>query len=311
MASMGSDAQDDARALALERLAVDEARIVDRVQLVDGPGGPTLLYSTQREVDDASPALVIKAAPLADASRAREIARIARLLPAPADWDARPVGDRYEILYEQAGGAVSAIFVHDADGKATRVSVEHPFESFTRPHFVRAAVDGRADVAAVADLKKIVVFPGGLAQPVKYVALADGADGVAGQATDRWVAAKTTLSGAQLFGTLPGRLTLFHIGSGDTRRTAVPDLLAYELDAATLGDDILVFATGRPAVLLLGQRAHRPLRLAAEPRQWLSQLSRPALLVTSQAVHAAAIANAGTEQAAIVYGSLPLAAVAR
>jgi hypothetical protein len=218
-------AQDDNQSFVMRPLRLADAPAIDALKLVEKAGQPTLLYSTRAGRDGGPYELVIHAVTVADATRTTEVARISQLLPPPS-WDARPVGDRYVILYEMSGGAVGAILFQDVQGDTRRVSVEHPFESFSRPHFVRGWTStGTPDVGAVADLKKVVVFPGGTVQPVKYVALADGADGIVGGTTDRWVVAKSIMSGDALFGTLPGRLTLSRVGAA-TRSTVVPDFLA-------------------------------------------------------------------------------------
>jgi hypothetical protein len=303
-------AQSDNQSFMMRPLRFPATPPVDALRLVEKGGQPTLLYSTRAGSDPGPYELVIHAAPVADVSRTTEVARVSQSLPPPS-WDARPVGDQYEIVYEQAGGAVGAILFQDIQGNTKRVSVEHPFQSFSRPHFVRGWTHaGTPDVAAVADLKKVVVFPGGTKQPVKYLALADGADGIVGGTTDRWVAAKSMMSGDALFGTLPGRLTLSRVGAGGARTATVPDFLAYELDAAPLGNDVVVFATSRPALLILGQRPERPYRLSAEDRSWLLRLSRPTILVTAQAVHIAALVSPGSDQAFVLYGTVPIGALA-
>ncbi len=309
----GSPAQGDDQTLTLRPLCIDGARAIDGLKLVETAGQPTMLYSTQAETQDRRYELVIRAAPIADLTRATEVARIGRMLPPPPQWDAQPVGDRYEIVYEMAGGAVNAILFQDTQGNTRRVSGEHPFESFTRPHFVRVSTNGAAvsNVGAVADLKKVVVFPRGTKQPVKYAAVADGVDGIVGGTTDHWVVAKRVMSGATLYDTLPGRLTLSRVGDTDTHGATVPDLLAFELDAAPLANDVVVFATSKPALLLVGRRPDRPFRLAAQDRSWLLALARPTILVTAQSVHVAAIVNPGGEQAVLLYGSVPIGALAQ
>jgi hypothetical protein len=313
--SVGSGAaQGDTQGVALRPLPIDGAEAIDGLQLVETAGKLTLLYSTQTEAPSGEYELVINAAPIANPAARIEVARIGRLLPPTPQWDARPVGDRYEIVYDEAGGAVNEIHHRDVEGNVTRLSTQHPYESFSRPHFVRSpAGTGTEDVGAVVDLKKVVVFPGGTTTPVKYVVLADGTDGIVGTLQNRWVAAKNSMSGLTLFDTLPGRLTLTRVGDtdGDTRSSIVPDLLVYELDAAALGSDVVVFATGKPAVLVLGARPHRPYRLGAENRSWLSQLSEPTMLITPQALHLAAIANPGSDRAIILYGSVPISALAQ
>jgi hypothetical protein len=311
MSSMaGSAAEEDGnRGLTLRPVRIAGARAIDGLKLVEAAGQPTLLYSTQAETPDRRYELVIRAAPIADMTRATEVARIGRMLPTPPQWDARPVGDRYEIVYEMAGGAVNAVLFQDGQGNTRRVSDEHPFESFTRPHFVRAGRGSTTDVGAVADLKKVVVFPRGTIQSAAYTALADGADGIVGGTMDRWVVAKSAMSGAALFDTLPGRLTLSWVGATDVRRIMVPDLLVYELDAAPLANDIVVFATSKPALLIRDRRLDRPYQLAAEDRRWLLWLSQPTILVTAQSVHLAALAHPGRDEAVVLYAAMPITAL--
>lgn len=304
-------AQDDNQALMLRPLEVADAPTIDQLKLVEKAGQPTLLYSTDVEPEAGHYQLVIRSAPVADITRATEVARIDKLLPARTLWDARPVGDRYEILYEMATGAMNDILFRDVQGDVRRVSSEHELESFSRPHFVRLGTGAvTSDVGAVAELKNVVVFPGGTTDGAKYVVLADGADGIVGGNTERWVVSKDRMSGATLFNTLPGRLTLSRVGATNTSRTTVPDVLAYEFDAAPLGNDFVIFATSKPAFLLLGRRPERPYRFSADDRSALLWLSRPTILVTAQFVHVAALLRPGTDQAAILYAAVPLGALA-
>lgn len=299
--------QDANRTFVMNPLPVPNAPAIDGLALVERRGVPTLLFSTQA----AGPGyqLVLHAAPVADASRAAEVMRIDRMLPVPPAWDARPAGTGFDVVYERALGAVNAIVFRDAQGNTVSVSEAHPSESFSRPHFVDAA--GGPDIAATADFRRIVVFPGGARAAVKYLPLADGADGVVGGAAERWAASKNSMSGEPMFDVLPGRLTVTRIGAGGTRTAeTVPDFLAYELDAAPNGGDVVIFATSRPAQVFLASRAERPFRLSAANRAWLLQLSRPAVLVTAQAIHLAAIAQPQTDEAAVLYGTLPLSALA-
>jgi hypothetical protein len=302
--------QDASQPFTLRALHVGAAPAIDGLKLVETAGQVTLLYSTQERSQPYPYELVIHAAPLTDIARASEVARIPRKLGVAPRWDALPVGDRYEILYEVAGGAINDINLQDAQGNITQVSVKHSLESFTRPHFVRQGTGVAAsDVGAVAERKRVVVFPGGTKQEVEYVALADGDDGIVGGTTERWVAAKSLMSGDTLFNTLPGRLTLSSVLPAGTRSITVPDLLVYEFDAAALANDVVVFATSKPALLIHGARPHRPFRLTTEDRRWLLQLSRPTILVTAQFVHLAAIVSPRSDQAAILYGAVPIGAL--
>jgi hypothetical protein len=303
-------AQGDNPSFMMRPLRIADAPAIDALKLVETAGQPTLLYSTRPTPEGLLYELVIKAVPVADPTRVSEIARIGEMLP-PRNWDARPVGDRYEMLYELNGGAISEIVFQDAQGDMKPVSAAHPRESVGRPHFVHAVTNvPTPDVGAIVDLKKMVVFPGGTTQPVKYVVLADGVDGIVGGTTDRWTVSKGVMSGDALFGTLPGLVTLSRAGGPAARSTVVPDFLAYEIDAAPLANDILVFATSKPAVLILGRRPDRPYRLSADDRSWLLQLARPTILVSGQLVHLAAIVNPGNDRSLVLYGTMPIGAFA-
>jgi hypothetical protein len=301
--------QDDGQPFMLRPLPIADAPAIDAIKLVERQGQITLLYSTQDRSRPNQYQLVIHAAPVADITRLSEVARIVRMLPVTPRWDAQPAGGGYEIVYEVAGGAINDIDVRDAQGNSTTVSTEHSHESFTRPHFVRQGGAGTSDVGAVADRKRVVVFPGGTKAAVKYTPLADGDDGIVGGTQDRWVAAKNIMSGATLFNAPPGRLTLSLSGAVGTGSRVVPDLLVYEFDADALANDLVVFATSKPALLILGHRPERPLRLAAEDRTSLSQLSRPTVLVASQRIHLAAIVRPRSDQAVILYGAVPVSAL--
>ena len=295
----------------LRPLAIANPKKVDGLRIVERRGAPTLLFSTQAS-NDGQYQLVIHAAPIASIAEVTEVARVDRLLPVPPQWDARPVGNSFELLYEVAGGAVNAIAYQDSHGEIRRVSTEHPFETFGRPHFVGDRLTGEApDVATIAQLQKLVVFLRGTTQQEKYRALADGEDGVVVDLRHNLYVTKSEMSGPAMFDVLPGRLTI-HVGESEDRRsTVVPDVLAYELDADALGSDLVVFATSKPAFVVVGRRPQRTYRLEADDAAWVLQLSRPAVLVSPDVVHVAAIANPGSDQAVILYGAIPTSALAR
>jgi hypothetical protein len=300
--------QDAGQTFTMRRLAIPDPKTVDGLRLVERGSELTLLYSTQA-ASGREHELVIHAAPVAEITRATEVARVGRLLPPPPQWDARPAGGGYELLYEVAGGAVDAIVFQDAQGNTRSVSAEHPFETFSRPRFIEPIAGGASDVSAIAGFKKVVVFHAGTAKQVKYETLADGSDGVVVATPDRSVVVKTTLSGPALFDVLPGRLSLSRSGGRTPAAVTVPDLLAYEFDAAAVGNDIVLVATSMPAVVVSSRRPERAYRLNAENKSWLLQLSRPTVLVTPQSLHLAAIASPGSDQATILYGTVPVAAL--
>jgi hypothetical protein len=128
-----------------------------------------------------------------------------------------------------------------------------------------------------------------------------------------WAVTKTIVGGAAVFDRPPGRLSLVRLGKLDagavTSTVAFPGFLAFEFDAAPLGSDVVVFATGKPAALLVASRPARAITLGAAERRWLSNLSRPTLSTTGGRLHVAAIANPGTEDARILYGDFPAGAL--
>ncbi len=296
---------DDHAALALRTLHIADAARIDGLKLVEIAGWPTLVYSVQEQGPEGQPQLVIYAVAIADLSRVQEIARVDRLLPPPPRWDAQATDDGYDLVYEAAAGATDSIVWRNAQGETRLVSMAHPFESFHRPHFVRTASgEPTTDIGATADKKAVVVFSSGAESPAKHVGLAPGDEGLVGGAGGHWVAAKIATSGPTMFEVLPGRLVVTTSGANVAQSIRIPDLIMFEFDAAALGDDVLIFATGNPAVLVRASRPAQLLPITAQAREELPQLSRPTLFVGARAIHIAALANPGSERAVVVYATL-------
>jgi len=245
-----------------------------------------------------------------------EVASLPRPLPPPPRWDARATeGGGYEILFEETGGALYRLRLRAPSGALSSPSAAEPLRSFSAPRFVRSSQgDGSAPaVTASLDGKTLAVFAGARGAPSACIALADAPEGVAGHAAGLWVVTRTTVSGEPAFDALPGRLAFLRLTRLDaaavTSTTAFPDLLAYELDAAPLDGDVVVLATGKPAVVVLASRPARAIALAAREPGRASRLSRPTISTGGGRVRVAAIANPGTNDARIMYGDFPAAAL--
>lgn len=300
--------------LPLKPLDLRDADRIDGLKLIETGGAPTLLYSTEERSPAGGHELVIRAVSLGSLAEVTEVARIPRLLPPPPRWDARAVGPgQYEIVFEEAGGALYTVRIRNARGDTHPVSSAHPFESFFRPHFVRGVTGPvPSEIGAVAENKTVVVFPAGATGREKYTALVPGGDGVVGTGPggERWVVAKTLGSGPAAFDVLPGQLALSRFSAvGGPRQVPFPDLIVFELDAERLGADVLVFATAKPAVLLSSARPARPFHLVADDRAWLLRLTWPTISVGRRQVRLAALCKPGDGRTMVLYGELPLTSV--
>jgi hypothetical protein len=130
-----------------------------------------------------------------------------------------------------------------------------------------------------------------------------------------WAVTKSLLNIPGDFGGFPGRLTFLRLqglqSPDTTSSTPFAGVIAVDFDAIGIPGDVAVFATGKPAALLLASRPSQPIAVAADDRGWLSALSRPSLSVGGGVLRLAAIAHAGTPDAKILYGELPLASLPR
>jgi len=299
--------------VTLKKIGLKEAPTVDRVKLVGTRDSVVLLYSIRGAELHGSTVAIYATTP-AEPERSASVMKIRTLLPARIAWDARiKDGDSYELVYEVAGGALNSLRFASATGEALDITTHYPFESFFHPHFIRSNSQNITPaVAATVDKKKIVLFKQvGTAQEPTYRDLSVGDDGIVGGENEPWVVVKHGQSGQALFDVLPGRLGLVSSRSPKSGAAAqeivFPDRVAYEFDAAPLADDVLVFATGKPSVLLLGSRRAHPIQLSARERSWLGRLSSPSLYVDGTLVHIAGLLNPGAATAAVLYGSCPVA----
>lgn len=299
--------------VTLKKIDLKETSTIDRVKLVGTRDKVVLLYSIRGAELNGS-TVTIHATTLAEPEKSASVMKIRTLLPARIAWDAQSKdGDSYEFVYELAGGALNSLAFASTTGKALDITTHYPFESFFHPHFIRSSSQkGAPAIAATVDKKKIVLFKqAGTAQEPTYHELAGGDDGLVGGENEPWVVIKHGQSGQTLFDVLPGRLGLVPSRSSKSGAAAqeivFPDRVVYEFDAAPLADDVLVFATGKPSVLLLGSRRAHPIQLSAKERSWLGRLSSPSLYVDGMSVHIAGLLNPGAATAAVVYGSCPVA----
>ncbi len=305
----------------LDEIVMKDASAVDRIKLVGNQEAPLLLYSTRTTSHQGSLTAIYATTP-ADPSKFTLVREIAMLLPSLIAWDARSTsGGAYELVYQEALGATNALAWSPPVGKPLSFTTHYPFENFFGPHFVRSRPQlPTPAIAAIVDDKKIVLFRQVSASQEPTYDVLDEADngivgGIVGGAGEPWVVIKRLKSGRVLFDSPPGSLALQYARTpnpgGGRQELVFPDRIAYEIDAAPLGDDVLVFATGKPSVLLMGSRRARPILLSAKKRTWLSQLSSPTLLVSETSLHVAALLNPGTAHAAVLYGSCAISSLGR
>ena len=295
----------------LEKIAVTDASTIDRIKLVGTKKSIALLYSIREADSSRRSAVTIHAITPADPAKITGVRKISMLLSARISWDARSKdGDSYEIVYQEAGGAVNSLIFSSATGDTLGFTTHYPFQSFSHPHFIRSSfwkVDPA--IAATVDKKKIVIFKCvSILQEPTYDYLAEGYQGIVGGEDKPWVVVKHSHSGNALLDVMPGRLSLIPSQTLTKMGAAVqelpfPDRDVYEFDAASLSDDVLVFATGKPSVLLLGSRRAHPIQLSAKERSWLSRLSSPTIYVDKTTVHIAGLMNPGSKTAAVLYGA--------
>lgn len=297
--------------IVLMPLAIADAPRIDGLKLLESREGVLILFSIQNRPALGRVEMILQSVSVAAPARLTTVATIGQLLPALAAWDARIGEDGgIEIVFERAGGALNTLVLQTV-GRHRVVSSRHPFQSFNRPHFVRVLQGSHtADVGATVDKRSVGVFPAAAAGTAPFfLPLVAAAEGIVVGVSDRWVAAKMLLSGPVLFETPPGRLVLMRpSSSGFTAMPSVSfvDTIAYEFDAAPVGDEIVVFATGAPALLLRSRNPALPLYLEAPDRECLSALSRPTLAVSGDRLHLAAVAFPATPRAVVVYASVPL-----
>jgi hypothetical protein len=208
--------------------------------------------------------MTISAVSIAEPNRPTCVAVASRPLPPPPRWDARPSGlDRYDIVYDQAGGALFRLLRLDGSGHRASPSAAYPFQSFHSPRFVRGSASAPdAGVAAILDKKAAVVFSSGMAASgAVTVAPAQAAvTGKEGEA-DWWLVAMTAVSVPRSFGGLPGLLSLLRfsgLGGAPMSITSFPGVIVAEFDAVAIDGDVAVFATGHSALLLLETNRRSP-----------------------------------------------------
>lgn len=317
-------------------LPVAGAAEIDGLRLVGADDAPRLLISVQTVKTPRSGwndhQMNVSAIAPRDPTRVSPVASLPRLLPPPPTWDARPgeTGEP-EIVFEEAQGALYRLLLRGSDGDVRSPSAAHPLESFHFPRFLRGSA-GRslADVSAVRDKKGLVVFrqvtaPASLPAPADAgsagatapsAVIAPAYEAVVGVTeVGIWAVTKSVLSIPGDFGAPPGRLSLVRLKSLDAASvvssTPFAGFVAGDFDAVGTPGDVVIFAAGKPAALLLASRPAQPIALAAENRAWLSALSRPTMSVGGGVLHLAALAHARTADAKILYAEIPLASLAR
>jgi hypothetical protein len=307
--------------LTLRTLPIPDPAAIDGLRLIETPAGPLLFYSVQvcrsprRGLYDCQ--MEIRAVAPGDPTRVIWVASLPRPLPPPPRWDVRAaVGGGYQILFDEAGGALSRILLSDAVVRPVPPGAETAFQSFASPRFVRTTSAAQANAfSATLDGKALIVFADiGAPPPLKWMQLADTPDGVVGEAMGIWWVTKAKFGGVAAYNEMPGRLFLSRrsgLGAAaDISTTSFPGTIAFEFDAVAIDAEIVIFATGKPAVLLLASRPARPVMLVAKERHWLSHLSRPTVSGSGGRLHIAAMANPHGDDAQVLYGDFAVDALA-
>jgi hypothetical protein len=107
----------------------------------------------------------------------RSIASVRQIVPAHPAWDAAAdSGNRWQIVYEEAGGAVNALVIRALSGETRGLTGAYPMQSFSLPRFAKTFRELSLWVTAVLDNRICVALP--LAQAGPYTELGECAEGL-------------------------------------------------------------------------------------------------------------------------------------
>jgi hypothetical protein len=127
------------------------------IRLVTGSAGIELIYAVPGPASSPTSALKHEVAfwslPLDTAAAPDLRATAPQLFPAAPAWD----WDRQRVVYEQAGGARNALYVHDAHGDKL-VNGAHRLNGFDLPRFVRGDDKQISALLDVLPGHRLVVF---------------------------------------------------------------------------------------------------------------------------------------------------------
>lgn len=235
-------------------------------------------------------------------------AAVPQLFPGAPGWD----WDRKRVVYEQAGGARNALYLHDA-GHETLVNAAHHLNGFDLPRFVRG---DEKQISSFLDLlpgKRLVVFPD---VGAKYRAVTECTAAVLLKRDGGFVLLSKTdvegpMKGPSMF---PGVLHHAWLKSDFTPEgpTSQPQAgVMYELDAALVGGNVIVWLTTDAGALMIAgaSKAASIERMRTRAIALLPTPSWPAVCAHGDEVAVALVAAAGTPAAEVQIAHARLASL--
>lgn len=303
--------QDTPAIIPLFPLSVEVASAITRVQLLARPQGIELLYSVTQPLPGSNRGYETSISSTRLGTGAHPPARvflIPQLLPPPPSWDVAlsPQG-LYSVVYERALGATYAVNLRDREQAEQEITSDYPFESFTRPHFVKGAQGPVQAITAISDEKSGVLFARGRggreklcdcdqAMVVKYL-------------NDFLLFYKVIIPGRVRGNSIqPGKLRYVRLGSGlaplGMPMEPLPGRVVFEFDVASHDGNLAVLATTEAGTILAQGSLKEPLRPAELEESKKGQLATsPTVLVTDSHVYVGILEGAQTRQARVLTGS--------
>jgi len=300
--------------LTLRKLKLPDgiAPRVAGIRLVNSDAGVELIYAVPGPAASPSGAFKYEVAfwslPLDGTAAPALRATVPQLFPGTPAWD----WDHQRVVYEQAGGARNALYIHDARGDKL-VNAAHRLNGFDLPRFVRG--DDK-QISAFLDLlpgHRLVVFP---AVGAKFRAVTDCTAAVLLKRDGGFVLlSKTDLEG-QMKGPnmFPG---VFHHAwlksdfthDGPTSHQAAVSI--YELDAVLIDGNLVAWLTIDTGALMIAgvSKAASIERMRTRVVARLPTPSWPTVCAHGDEVVFALVAAAGTPAAEVQIARAQVAAL--
>jgi hypothetical protein len=247
-----------------------------------------------------------------------QLLSIPQFLPPPPDWDAawRP-SEGLTVAYQKAGGALNAVLLQNIGAEPpASLTARHPFESFSRPRFVRGPTGAPRLVSMIADNQTAVLFEVPIGnKPSSYKKLGHCEDAfVVTRQKGLGLLCKVTVPGPSLQNILPGTLSYISLGE-DLQPLEVPVVLlggqpVFGFDADLLGEKLVILAVtaAGPRLETLGQSSGQAIRLAL-PTDSKGNLSSPSLRIMSSQVYISLVDDEGSAAGRVVVGQAPQTAL--
>ncbi len=305
--------------IPLSAVPVDGASAISKVQLVPGEKSIELLYSMTRPLTANGRGYETSISSIGIGNGGHPSSRlfsIPQLLAPPPSWDAAPASlGLYSVVYEKALGATFTLLLRDAKQAETAVTADYPFESFTKPHFIKGSQDDSTRMlTAISDEKSAVLFtrgPDGRYQ--RRAKLCDCSDAVILRYRNEFLLFYKVVTPGPVRGNLiqPGTLRYARLASDfvptGTPVEALPGSVVFEFDVAAHEGNLAILATTKSGTILArGASLKEPLRLDAfEEKQKGELASSPSVLVTDSRVDVAIMESAQKRQARLLIGSAP------